>query len=107
MSMTFSESELASMTVPAWERAKQAIADGRLDDAVALIDEGAERTRGLQIYSIEWITSLLSFIGRELGEEAVERSLRTSGDDFIRARREPSGAPAWDTLPATVRAKAI
>jgi hypothetical protein len=33
--------------------------------------------------------------------------LRTSGDDFIRARREPHGAPAWDTLPATVRAKAI
>src|SRR5438552_1873075 len=107
MSMAFSESELASMTVPAWERAKQALADGRLDDAIALIDEAAERTRGLQIYSIEWITSLLSFVGRELGEEAVERALRASGDEFIKARREPAGAPAWDTLSATVRAKAI
>jgi hypothetical protein len=105
--MSFTEEELASMTVPAWERAKDAIADGRLDDAVALIDEGAQRVRGLQIYSIEWITSLLSFVGRELGEDAVERALRTSGDEFIRARREPAGGPAWDTLPASVRAKAI
>ena len=105
--MVFSEAELASMTVPAWERAKQAIADGRPDDAVALIDEGAQRVRGLQIYSIEWITSLLSFVGRELGEAGVERALRANSDDFIRARRAPEGAPAWDTLPATARAKAI
>src|SRR5437763_3933129 len=105
--MSFSEADLASRTVPARARAKEAIADGRLDDAIALIDEAAERTRGLQIYSIEWITSLLSFVGRELGEEAVERALRASGDEFIKARREPAGAPAWDTLSATVRAKAI
>src|SRR5437763_3155687 len=105
--MSFSEADLASRTVPARARAKEAIADGRLDDAVALIDEGAQRVRGLQIYSIEWITSLLSFIGRELGEDAVERAVRGSGDDFIRERREPPGAPAWDSLPATVRAKAI
>jgi hypothetical protein len=107
MATSFTEAELESMTVAPWDRAKQAIAEGRLDDAAALIDEAADRTRGLQIYSIEWITSLLSFVGRELGEAAVERALRTSGDDFIRARREPPGAPAWDTLPATVRAKAI
>src|SRR5437763_15656754 len=105
--MSFSEADLASRTVPARARAKEAIADGRLDDAVALIDEGAQRTRGLQIYSIEWITSLLSFIGRELGESAVERALRANSDDFIKARREPTGAPKWDTLPATVRAKTI
>ena len=105
--MTFTEAEIESMTAAPWARAKQAIADGRLDDAVALIDDAAQRTRGLQIYSIEWITSLLSFVGRELGEDAVERALRTSSDDFIRARREPAGAPPWDTLPAAVRAKAI
>jgi hypothetical protein len=107
MSGTLSDTELESMTVAPWERAKQAIADGRLDDAVALIDDAAQRTRGLQIYSIEWITSLLSFVGRELGEDAVERALRANSNDFIRARREPEGAPAWDTLPASVRAKAI
>jgi hypothetical protein len=50
---------------------------------------------------------LLSFIGRELGEEAVERALRASGDDFITQRRSPDGGPAWDELPAEVRAKAI
>lgn len=104
---TFTDAELESMTVAPWQRAKQAIADGRLDDAVALIDDAAHRTRGLQIYSIEWITSLLSFVGRELGEDGVERALRANSDDFIRERRQPEGAPAWETLPASVRAKAI
>ena len=105
--MSFTELELESMTVAPWERAKQAIADGRTDDALRFIDEAAQRVRGLQIYSIEWLTSLLSFIGRELGEDAVERAVRQSGEDFIRERREPPGSPPWDTLPATVRAKAI
>src|SRR5436190_12766398 len=104
---SFTDAELESMTTASWERAKQAIADGRLDDAVRLIDEAAQRTRSLQIYSIEWITSLLSFVGRELGEDGVERALRANSDDFIRERRTPEGAPAWDALPATVRAKAI
>jgi hypothetical protein len=99
----FSSDELESMTVPAFERAKRAIAVGDHERAVALIDEGAARTRSLQIYSIEWITSLLSFIGRELGEEAVERALRASGDDFIDDRRQGP----WDELPANVRAKVI
>src|SRR3954454_21555645 len=104
---SFTDAELESMTTAPWERAKQAIADGRLDDAMTLIDDAAQRTRSLQIYSIEWITSLLSFVGREMGEDAVERALRANSDDFIRERREPPGVPAWDTLPATVRAKAI
>jgi hypothetical protein len=104
---SFTDAELDSMTAAPWARAKEAIAAGRLEDAVSLIDDAAQRTRGLQIYSIEWITSLLSFVGRELGEQAVERALRASSDDFIRARREPPGAPPWDSLPATIRAKAI
>jgi hypothetical protein len=99
----FSTDELESMTMPAWERAKNAIAAGDAERAVALIDEGAARTRRLQIYSIEWITSLLSFIGRELGEDAVEQALRASGDDFIHDRRQGP----WDELPANVRAKVI
>jgi hypothetical protein len=99
----FSSDELDSMTVPAWSRAKEAITVGDLERATALIDEGASHTRSLQIYSIEWITSLLSFIGRELGEEAVERALRTSGDDFIHDRRGTS----WSELPAEARAKVI
>ncbi|MEY2433378.1 MAG: hypothetical protein QOC92_3103 [Acidimicrobiaceae bacterium] len=105
--MSLTEAELESMTVAPLDRVKQAIVDGRSDDALALLDDAAQRIRGLQIYSIEWLTSLLSFIGREFGEDAVERAVRTSGDDFVRGRREPSGAPPWETLPATVRAKAI
>jgi hypothetical protein len=38
-------------------------------------------------YSINWITSLLSFIGRRLGEPAVEEALRDFGDRFLRDRR--------------------
>jgi hypothetical protein len=38
-------------------------------------------------YSINWITSLLSFIGRRLGEDAVEEALRDFGDRYLRERR--------------------
>jgi hypothetical protein len=99
----FTSTELESMTVSAWERAKGAVAAGDQESAIALIDEAARRTRDLQIYSIEWITSLLSFVSRELGEPAVERALRATSDDFIHARRQGK----WSDLPATARAKVI
>jgi hypothetical protein len=38
-------------------------------------------------YSINWITSLLSFIGRRLGEDAVEEALRDFGGRYLRERR--------------------
>ena len=38
-------------------------------------------------YSINWIASLLSFIGRRLGEAAVEEALRDFGDRYLRERR--------------------
>jgi hypothetical protein len=38
-------------------------------------------------FSINWITQLLSFIGRRLGEPAVEEALRDLGDRFVRPRR--------------------
>ena len=100
-----SEDEVARMKTPLWEQAKQAVAAGRGDEAVALIDRAVEQWRGLQDYSINWITSLLSFIGRELGEEAVERCLRELGEGFLRPRRQ-AGRP-WLELPAEVRAKVI
>ena len=59
----------------------------------------------LQDYSINWITSLLTFIGEELGEEAVERALRKTGDEFVRPRR--TSDPPWEDLPAAVRARVI
>jgi len=91
------------MTVPTWERAKDAIADGDTDGAVRLIDRGVVQWRSLQDYSINWVTSLLSFIGREMGEEAVERALRQFGDEFVRSRRGDD----WDDLPAATRARAV
>jgi len=38
-------------------------------------------------FSINWITQLLSFIGRRLGEPAVEEALRDLGDRYVRPRR--------------------
>src|SRR5205807_5561312 len=93
------------MTVPAWERAKDAIARGDSARANELIDQAVAQWRGLQDYSINWITSLLSFIGRELGEEAVERALRQTGEEFVRPRRD-TGVD-WTTLPASARAKVV
>jgi hypothetical protein len=103
--MSLSPSDLTTMTVPAWEQAKASLADGDADRAIELIDVAVERWRSLQDYSVNWITSLLSFIGEELGEEAVERALRRTGDEFVRPRR-PAG-PEWESLSAEVRAKAI
>src|SRR5437879_2628734 len=100
-----SPEDIAGMTVPAWERAKQAISDGDVERAARLIDQAVAQWRSLQDYSINWITSLLSFIDRELGEEAVERSLRDTGEHFVRPRREGGGD--WNALPAAVRARAI
>jgi hypothetical protein len=44
-------------------------------------------------YSINWIAQLLSFIGRRLGEPAVEEALRDLGDRFVRPRRAASALP--------------
>ncbi len=77
---------------------------GDHERAVALIDEGAARTRSLQIYSIEWITSLLSFIGRELGEDGGRARAARVGR---RLHRRPRAEGPWDELPANVRAKVI
>ena len=100
-----SDTDIASMTTPAWEQAKAAMVAGETERAIELVDRAVGQWRGLQDYSINWITSLLSFIGRELGEEAVERALRATGDEFVRPRRD-TGVD-WNTLPAAARAKVI
>jgi hypothetical protein len=102
---SFNGPELETMTVPAWERAKAAVNAGATERAIALIDDAQERTRNLQVFSIEWITSLLSFIGREMGEDAVERALRVMGEDILKPGR--AAGQQWGTLPATARAKVI
>jgi hypothetical protein len=96
---------MAIDTEPAWERARAALAEGDLEAAEHHLDTAVDRWRSLQDYSINWITSLLTFIGEELGEEAVERALRRTGEEFVRPRR--TGDVAWEDLPAEVRAKVI
>jgi hypothetical protein len=104
-SRDLSDAEIERMRTPLWEQAKQAVDRGDADDARALIDRAVEQWAGLKDYSINWITSLLTFIGEELGEDAVERALRKTGDEFVRPRRDV-GAP-WASLPAAARAKVI
>jgi hypothetical protein len=100
-----SDRDLVEMTAPTWERAKAAIRAGDAEAAIELIDKGVAQWRGLQDYSINWITSMLSFIADEFGEDAVERALRRTGEEFVRPRR--STGTDWADLPARVRAKVV
>jgi hypothetical protein len=100
-----SESDIERMRTPLWEQAKAAMARGETDEATALVDRAVAQWSALKDYSINWITSLLTFIGEELGEEAVERALRKTGEEFVRPRRDV-GTP-WASLPAAARAKVI
>jgi hypothetical protein len=102
---TLSDADIDRMCAPLWEQARAAFEAGRADEGSALLDKAVAQWRSLQDYSINWITSLLTFVGEELGEDAVERALRKTGEEFVRPRRE-TGAD-WDSLPASVRAKVI
>jgi hypothetical protein len=97
--------EIERLQTPTWEQAKAAIRAGDSDGAVELIDRAVGQWRSLQDYSINWITALLSYIGRELGEPAVEDALRDTGERFVRPRRDTG--IEWGSLPATARAKVI
>jgi hypothetical protein len=103
-----SDADREAMTVPPWEQLREALSSGDRERAEALLERMVAQWRSLQDYSINWITSLLSFIGRELGEAAVEQALRATGEEFVRARRAGGPTdPDWATLPAAARAKAI
>jgi hypothetical protein len=100
-----SDEERTRMATPGWEQARAAYHDGRLADGDRLLDGAVAQWAGLKDYSINWITSLLTFVGEELGEEAVERALRKTGDEFVRPRRDTG--TDWGSLPASARAKVI
>jgi len=100
-----SAADVARMRTPLWEQAKTALAQGRVEDAAVLIDRAVEQWAALKDYSINWITSLLTFIGEEMGEDAVERALRKTGDEFVAPRRDTG--TDWSSLPASARAKVI
>jgi hypothetical protein len=100
-----SDAEVEKMQTPLWDQAKAAIDAGDPEGAKALIDRAVTQWSGLKDYSINWITSLMTFIADELGEEAIERALRKTGDEFVRPRRD-SGTQ-WGDVPAAQRAKVI
>jgi hypothetical protein len=100
-----SAAEIEKMETPVWEQAKAAIDAGDAEGAKALVDKMVGQWAGLKDYSINWITSLLTFVAEELGEEAVERALRKTGDEFVRPRRDTG--TAWEDVPAAQRAKVI
>jgi hypothetical protein len=102
---TLSDDDIARMQTPLWEQAKAAVDAGDAEAATALIDRAVGQWANLKDYSINWITSLLTFISDELGEEAVERALRRTGDEFVRPRRDTG--TRWADLPASARAKVI
>src|SRR5207302_5697464 len=77
-----SPEDIERLQTPTWEQAKAAIRAGDSDAAVELIDRAVGQWRSLQEYSINWVTALLSFIGREMGEAAVEDALRDTGERF-------------------------
>ena len=83
-----SDADIERMQTPLWEQAKAALGEGDTARATDLIDRAVEQWSGLKDYSINWITSLLTFIGEELGEAAVERALRKTGDEFVKPRRD-------------------
>jgi len=97
--------EIARIRTPLWEQARTAFLAGDTEAGSALLDRAVDQWRGLKDYSINWITSLLTFVGEELGEEAVERALRKTGDEFVRPRRDTG--VEWSDLPAATRAKVI
>jgi hypothetical protein len=99
---------LRDAAVPDHERVRAALADGDADAGLAALDHLVRRFASLQDYSVNWVTSLLSFIGRELGEDAVERALREFGDTFLADQRADAAATTpWPDLPAEVRARAL
>jgi hypothetical protein len=100
-----SDDEISRMSTALWAQARVAIESGDTGRGLELLDAAVRQWRSLQEYSINWVTVLLSFIADELGEEAVERALRRTGDDFVRPRRDTG--TEWGSLPASARAKVI
>jgi hypothetical protein len=103
--MDLHDADIAKITTPLWERAKAELAAGRVDAGLDLLDQAVTQWRAIQHFYVNRLTSLLSFVAEELGEEAVERALRKTGDEFIRPRRD-TGVD-WGAVPAAARAKVI
>lgn len=83
---------------------EEAIERGDGDEAKRLLHHMVDDWRRNKEYSINWIAQLLSFIGRRMGEPAVEDALRDLGERFARARRGPGDVEPRKRMEAIVRA---
>jgi len=72
---------------PTATQIEEAIDRGDAAEAKRLLRRATGDWERNKDYSINWIASLLSFIGRRMGEDAVEEALRDFGDRFLRDRR--------------------
>src|SRR2546429_4889244 len=96
-----SDADIDEMQTPLWEQARAAFVAGRGDDGSALLDKAVDQWGALKDYSINWITSLLTFIGEGLGEGAGGQAVRQTRGEFVR----PPGDTGTDlgSLPASGR----
>ncbi|MCI0347396.1 MAG: hypothetical protein L0221_18450, partial [Chloroflexi bacterium] len=76
-----------ALETPTQTLIEEAIDGGDAVTAKRLLESMIGDWRRNKDYSINWITSLLSFIGRRLGEDAVEEALRDFGGRYLRDRR--------------------
>jgi hypothetical protein len=99
---------LSDAAVPDHQRVRDALHAGDTAAAEAALDRMVEQFARLQDYSVNWVTSLLSFIGRTQGEDAVEAALREFGEVYLRDRRaDPVAGTPWADLDAEVRARSV
>ena len=80
----------------------EAIRGGDPDAAVRYLERMVADWRRNKDYSINWIASLLSFIGRRMGQDAVEEALRDFGARYLADRRGTNV-----DVPARKRAEAV
>jgi len=76
-----------AITTPTPVLIEEAIDRGDVAEAKRLLHHMVSDWHRNKDHSINWITSLLSFIGRRMGEPAVEEALRDFGARYLRARR--------------------
>jgi hypothetical protein len=91
-----------TLTTPTRQLVADAIDAGDAATAKKLVHQMEHDWLRNKEYSINWIASLLSFIGERFGEPMVEQALRDFGERFLRQRRA-----GVDQVPARKVAEAV
>lgn len=72
--------------VPTQEKLKEAIAAGRTDEALALVDYLVGGVRSMHNVLTDWVWALLTWVAREYGEDEAGRALIDSTAAWARPR---------------------